>query len=75
MEFKEFLTGFRKFTMAVIFLMVAVALLVLEYIPAQGWLSDVGSVMTAFMATNVGEHIIAIGRQWIESKVSESKGS
>lgn len=68
MEFKEFLAGFRKFTMAVVFLITAVALLLAGYIPSEGWLSDVGSVMTAFMATNLGEHIITIGKKWIEGK-------
>lgn len=65
---KEWLTGFRKFTMAIIFLAVAVVLLVTGLVPPNDWLKHVGAVMTAFMATNVGEHLIQIGKEWIQRR-------
>lgn len=65
---KEFITGFRKFTMALAFLVVAISLLLAGYVPADDWLKHVGAVMTAFMATNVGEHIIAVGKEWIKER-------
>ena len=68
MDIKQLITGFRKFIMALVFLATAVALLLAGYIPSEGWLADVGSVMTAFMATNLGEHIIEIGKKWIEGR-------
>jgi hypothetical protein len=64
----KWLTGFRKFTMAIIFLFVAVALLMGGVVPKDDWMKQVSSVMIAFMATNVGEHIIAVGKEWISEK-------
>lgn len=64
----KYLTGFRKFTMAIIFLVVAVGLLLFEVVPASDWMKQVSSVMIAFMATNVGEHIIAVGKEWLSAK-------
>ncbi len=64
----RFLTGFRKWTMAIVFLVVAVALLCAGFIPSDTWLDNVAEVMVAFMATNVGEHIISVGKRWVENK-------
>ena len=69
---KEWITGFRKFTMAMAFLVVAVVLLSLEMVPSDDWLKQVGAVMTAFMATNVGEHIISVAKDWIKRKKDEA---
>ena len=68
---KEFITGFRKFTMAMVFLIVAVVLLSLEMVPADDWLKQVGSVLTAFMATNLGEHIIKVGKEWVKERTGK----
>jgi hypothetical protein len=54
--------------MALIFLIVAIGLLTYGVIPREDWLKHVSSVMIAFMATNVGEHIINVGKAWIKSK-------
>ena len=70
---KGLLTGFRKFTMAIIFLVVAVTLLLYGVIPADDWMKHASSVIVAFMATNVGEHIISVGKEWIREKKSERK--
>ena len=64
----KFLTGFRKWTMAVIFLTVAVLLLVTGVLPSSTWLDNVAEVMVAFMATNVGEHIINVAKEWVKEK-------
>lgn len=64
----KFLTGFRKWTMSIIFLIVAVTLLLMGEIPEKDWLDNVSEVMVAFMATNVGEHIINVGKTWIGGK-------
>ena len=64
----KFLIGFRKWTMAVIFLLVAVVLLVTGVIEQKDWLDNVAEVMVAFMATNVGEHIIKVGKDWIAER-------
>ena len=62
----KFLTGFRKWTMSIIFLTVAVVLLLTGFIPKETWLDNVSEVMVAFMATNVGEHIINAVKGWVK---------
>jgi type IV secretory pathway VirB2 component (pilin) len=64
----KILTGYRKFTMAIVFLLVAVLLLTAGIVPSDDWLKHVSSVMIAFMATNVGEHIISVGKEWVNEK-------
>lgn len=63
-----FLVGFRKLALALVFLTIAVVFRVLDYIPAKGWIEAVGSVMTAFMATNIGEHVVNAIKGWYETK-------
>ena len=67
----KILTGYRKFTMAALFLTVAVGLLTAGVIPKDDWLKHVSSVMIAFMATNVGEHIISVGKEWVNGKLKK----
>jgi len=58
----SFITGFRKWTLALLYLAVAIVLLSLDVIPKDDWLKHVSSVVIAFFATNVGEHLIKIGK-------------
>ena len=69
---KEYLVGFRKFTMAVAFLVVAIILLIAGVIPSDDWLKQVSAVMIAFMGTNIGEHIIQVGKDWIANRKWEN---
>lgn len=62
------LNGFRKWSLALLFIIIATTLLVLDYIPKDDWLKQMATVMTAFFATNVGEHIISAVKDWGESK-------
>ncbi len=64
----KYLTGFRKFTMSIVFLVVAVALLLTDQVPQEDWMKQMSSVMVAFMATNVGEHIINVAKDWVGKK-------
>ena len=64
--------GFRKFAMALIFLFVAIALLMGDVIPSEDWLKHVASVMIAFQATNVAEHIVAVGKEWINERLQKN---
>lgn len=65
----QFLVGFRKFTLAAVYLVVAIVLLLAGVIPAEGWLQHVTSVVVAFMGTNIGEHLIAVSKEWINTKM------
>ena len=52
--------------MAIIFIVVAVTLLLVGMIPSDDWLKNVSTVIVAFMATNIGEHIINVAKDWIK---------
>jgi hypothetical protein len=54
--------------MSLIFLIVAIILLMVGAIPSEDWLKHVSNVMVAFMATNVGEHIINVVKDWVKNK-------
>ena len=66
---KEWMVGFRKLTYGLIFLVVSLILLFLGYVTGADWIKYNSGVVTAFFATNVGEHIIAIGKDWIKAKL------
>ena len=67
-EMINFLSGFRKFTMAIIFILVSLALLAMKFITGSEFISTTRDVVVAFMATNVGEHIIGAVKEWIKKK-------
>lgn len=67
-KFLNGLNGFRKWSMAIIFTIISTVLLVLGYIPGSDWMSQMAVIMSAFFATNVGEHIIDAVKGWGESK-------
>lgn len=64
----KFLNGFRKWSMAALFLGTAVILLITKQIPSKGWIEAVGAVMIAFFGTNVGEHIIDAAKEWVAKR-------
>jgi len=64
----KWLVGFRKFTIAIIYLVVAVVLLLTGEIPKADWLENVSKTIMAFFATNIGEHLINVGKVWINEK-------
>ncbi len=70
-KFLNGLNGFRKWSMASLFIIVATTLLVFEYVPGDTWMQYMSSVMVAFMATNIGEHIIGTVKEWGKSKKIE----
>lgn len=65
---KGFLVGFRKFIAFAVYFFVALILLVTDVIPSDTWLTEVTKVAVAFMGTNIGEHLINLGREWIANK-------
>lgn len=64
----KWVIGNRKFFMVALFLMVAVYLLLDKRVPAQDWLDNVSEVMVAFLGANIGEHLMEVGKKWIETK-------
>ena len=61
-KFKEWMVGFRKFTFGILFFTISLILLMFGQITGADWIKYNAGVVTAFFATNVGEHIIGIGK-------------
>jgi len=71
-RFLNGLNGFRKLSMGIIFVLVATILLVMGYVPSDDWMKNVSAVVIAFMSTNLGEHIVAVAKEWGNSKKIET---
>lgn len=66
-----FLVGFRKFTIMVVFLLVMVTFRILNYIDGAQFAENLQIAVVAFFGTNLGEHLINIGKEWVQGKISE----
>ena len=64
------LIGFRKFVYGIIFLSISLALLLSGHVSGADWIKYNSSVAIAFFSTNIGEHIIKIGKEYLQSKIT-----
>ena len=64
----NFLTGFRKFTMAILFIAVSLTLLLTRFITGSEFILTTRDVVVAFITANVGEHIVGAVKEWIKKK-------
>lgn len=64
----NWLTGFRKFTLAGLFLALSTALMLLGYFDGKDWVETGRDVVVAFLGTNIGEHLIGVAKDWIKSR-------
>lgn len=71
-KIKEWMVGFRKFTYGILFFSVSLVLMLTGYVTGEEWIKYNSTVVTAFFATNVGEHIINIGKEWIKNKIAQT---
>ncbi len=67
-EWIQFLTGFRKFTFGMIFVVTALLLLVFGKVTGSEVITTLRDVVVAFMATNVCAKIIGATQSWIKKK-------
>jgi hypothetical protein len=67
-DFVHFLTGFRKLTMGLLFMVVTLILLFLGKVSGSEFISTNRDVIVAFMATNVCAKIIGITKEWLAKK-------
>lgn len=65
----RFLVGFRKFSYGLIFILISLILLLSGYISGSDWILYNKDVALAFMATNIGEHLIKITKDYINDKL------
>jgi len=65
----KWLVGFRKFTVVIIFLCVSLGLLLAELMTGSEWVQYNSQVVIAFMATNVGERLLNLGKDYFRDKM------
>lgn len=63
----EFIVGSRKFLMVAVFLVVALYLLLTQKVPSNDWMSNMTTVMVAFLGSNVAEHVTNLAKTWVDN--------
>lgn len=65
-----FLVGFRKFVIMMLFLLTMVVFRVLGYISGAEFADNLQLAVVAYFSTNIGEHLIDLGRDWLKGKLN-----
>lgn len=63
-----FLTGFRKLSMGVLFMVVTLTLLLFGKVNGSEFITTNRDVIVAFMATNICAKIIGATKEWLKKK-------
>lgn len=64
----NWLVGFRKFTIVVLAIILATTFLLTGHIPGSDYVKALGVIVSAFCATNIGEHLVSTAKEWIKQK-------
>ena len=64
---REFLTGFRKFIVVILAFILLTTFLITGHIPGVAYASAMGVICVGFFASNTGEHIVNMGKEWIKA--------
>lgn len=70
MEFLSFLVGFRKFFITLLFISVMIIFRILNYINGAEFAENLQLAVVAYLGSNVGEHLLDLGKKWVEGKLS-----
>lgn len=70
----QFLVGFRKFTIMVAFMAIMIVFRVLDLVNGQEFAENIQLAVVAFMGTNLGEHLLSLGKDYVQGKLKEIKG-
>ena len=62
----KFLIGFRKFTIILLLTTLLTVFLITGDVPGPDYAKALASLGTAFCATNVGEHLIEMGKEFFK---------
>lgn len=66
-----FLVGMRKFTAMMIFMAIMVIFRIHDLINGEQFAQNVQIALVAFFGTNIGEHLINLGKDWVTGKLKE----
>lgn len=66
-----FLLGFRKFVIMTLFLLVMIAFRIFDLINGEQFATNLQVAIVAFFGTNVGEHLINLGKDYLNGKLKD----
>lgn len=69
-----FLVGFRKFTIMILFMLLMTVFRIKGYIEGPDFANTVRDAVVAYFGTNIGEHLVSLGKEWVTGKLKELKG-
>lgn len=69
---KQFMIGFRKLFYGVLFFTVSLILLLFDIVTGEEWIKYNSGVVTAFFATNIGEHLVNVGKDWVKDRITRT---
>lgn len=69
-----FLVGFRKFFAFFFYFVVCTVLMIMGYISGDHYMAQTTAGLTAFLGTNIGEHLLNLGKEWIQGKWKDISG-
>ena len=73
MKFLSIFLGFRKFAVIVMFMAVMITFRLLEMIDGKEFADNLQIGIVAYLGSNLGEHVINIGREYMDRKSSKKK--
>lgn len=68
-----FLVGFRKFTIMLAFLVTMVVFRMLDYINGAEFAENMQLSIVAYFGTNIGEHLIDLGKDYLKKKLGNKE--
>jgi len=71
----DFINGFRKWTVMILVLLVAVVFRIVDYVDGAQFVDLLKGTVIAFFTANVGEHVVNVIKEKFKSMVSKKEGS
>lgn len=68
-----FLVGFRKFLIMLVFIAIMVIFRLYNLVDGEQFSSNVQIAIVAFFGTNVGEHLLNLGKEWVKGKINNEE--
>ena len=72
-KFLGFLVGLRKFTIMLLYLLVMVWFRLEDLVDGSQFAENVTKAVIAFFGMNISEHMINLGKNWLQGKLKELK--
>jgi hypothetical protein len=68
-----FLIGMRKFTAMILFMIIMTIFRVYDLVDGAQFAENLQIALVAFFGTNIGEHLISLGKDYLQGKLKDFK--